>query len=1222
MNSYLKTSQHLFLELIMACIYVCAFVLVDISHIDGIGTHIRPLLLGVCSLAFFWRIIWNSALVIHGLGHVCMTALLDQDLRFIKSKNVLENRSFAELLESCIPGNPIFLPWIASGIQPWVSIGTENPQTIRFKALGGIAFNIIAILLLLPILSPLPIKGNLGAISVQLLASAWIWSHLFAALSSRSDIAAAISGSATCFYCGNFGFLGKRRPEDGHVLLPARAIKIYQTMGKETEIRGAQAGGGATFARDREGRPIFVGKKLVNRKRQNLTRALESAFSFTRRKAMAMGAKASEKVVVGAWHYRYGTSSPPAIVETHWHEWTPAKEADVWRVEQGEWICDRKWVNHRITHNGDFDAWKLFDQPVENIQLGLWLERVLHYPNAAIGDSPKIAGMMDLLVTQGRWSASLRLAYQMGVATSITEAFGGKHLSNDAPNTAPSEEQIEVWAAIAQAVFEKHSGTLLLPYADSMLEVSRQRLTSFEQALLQALLRDRKVKGWTRSQQSAFVKNAVYAFLHNNLYQAVKIFMSKAVGTFGLAAFSTLSEESLVLSALRQPMTTGFNVQDEYMVYASEPAAVDAVLVNNPRSYRLDLDQKRGEVAWVSADNITVYSISEDRERLSTELEQRWMPVQGNPYISPPAAGAKDPVEYDIQDISRVLAEVDSVWQDPTSYNRQSADYLAELLIERANVWRQEQRAAVNVQPDSNFSKRPLDLLITGTENSFWLGEQFAKDLLILFPGLQVQAISSNQVLRKLRDGHRKLRLGEHSIVLAISQSGQTFPTLQATQAFEALCQQQKIGELFLMTGELCSLMGSAISQYYYPDSSFTRRIFVNGSGRRMAEPATVAIAAAHASLTAILLNLSYQLRSRFPDRQGPFNMFLTKEHLLHLEQMKDNLLKSRVVSLTGSTFDRKPVKSVEHQTFVRGGQQWAAHIIEPLIVWAVHAAYIVVTVGLGVPPVQTLFHTVRASWLLPVATLTDILMYIFGPWLWAIGLRYLQKRSLMARTGNRTIVIGDVPWVHRLLQSYVSKLFSLSYGIASPSVHSSNPKDHFLHYFGHRITRGTLLFLGIPDGRYPVLKHDENAVIMTGQQASGVRHLRAGAEIVALGHNPAITHQGFQNAIVLASNPSTIPPDDYLSKPQIALEQLQESRFSAFERLLAGYVFFWALAKRVSSFPLLRYQHWKSQSRTRIMTTAAPIARTTFKRSKPKSLQMKVSAPSRENKSRKNRTL
>ena len=73
-----------------------------------------------------------------------------------------------------------------------------------------------------------------------------------------------------------------------------------------------------------------------------------------------------------------------------------------------------------------------------------------------------------------------------------------------------------------------------------------------------------------------------------------------------------------------------------------------------------------------------------------------------------------------------------------------------------------------------------------------------------------------------------------------------------------------------------------------------------------------------------------------------------------------------------------------------------------------------------------------------------------------------------------------------------------------------------------------------------------------------------------------------------------TSPTASHTSSAQVALEQLRESRFSAFERLLTVYVFFWALAKRVSSLPLLRYQHWKSQSRTRIMTTAAPIARVT----------------------------
>jgi hypothetical protein len=32
-------------------------------------------------------------------------------------------------------------------------------------------------------------------------------------------------------------------------------------------------------------------------------------------------------------------------------------------------------------------------------------------------------------------------------------------------------------------------------------------------------------------------------------------------------------------------------------------------------------------------------------------------------------------------------------------------------------------------------------------------------------------------------------------------------------------------------------------------------------------------------------------------------------------------------------------------------------------------------------------------------------------------------------------------------------------------------------------------------------------------------------------------------------------------------------------------------LAKKVASFPFLRYQYWKSQSRTRIATTAAPVS-------------------------------
>jgi hypothetical protein len=214
--------------------------------------------------------------------------------------------------------------------------------------------------------------------------------------------------------------------------------------------------------------------------------------------------------------------------------------------------------------------------------------------------------------------------------------------------------------------------------------------------------------------------------------------------------------------------------------------------------------------------------------------------------------------------------------------------------------------------------------------------------------------------------------------------------------------------------------------------------------------------------------------------------------------------------------------------------------------------------------------------------------------------LRYFQGRQLLARIGKRTLVIGDVPWVNQLLKSYVSKLFSLSYGIASLEVHAANPEDDLLHDYGHRVVRGTLLFLGVPDGRRSQkLKQKESAAIMTGKQADGVRNIDVGPEVVVMGSNPEIANKGFSNAIILESNDDCFyfRDDSFYFKDRNAedqkalIEELRESRFGAFERLLASYVFFWALAKKVASFPFLRYQHWKSQSRTKIMTTAAPVA-------------------------------
>ena len=48
-------------------------------------------------------------------------------------------------------------------------------------------------------------------------------------------------------------------------------------------------------------------------------------------------------------------------------------------------------------------------------------------------------------------------------------------------------------------------------------------------------------------------------------------------------------------------------------------------------------------------------------------------------------------------------------------------------------------------------------------------------------------------------------------------------------------------------------------------------------------------------------------------------------------------------------------------------------------------------------------------------------------------------------------MLILDAPFVHQLLEAYVSKLLALSYGVASVDVHSADPTDHFVHCFTHR---------------------------------------------------------------------------------------------------------------------------------------------------------------------------
>jgi len=1148
------------------------------------------------------RFIWNSAIAFHGLGHTIAIALADRDLSAINLSNILEHRNIADISKSLFPFQPIFIPHGDQSNVPYLSSG--KPQDIELKAIAGILFNLI-------------VATIFHSYADNLFAQAFFVANLIIAFCSLSDLEAFIAGEADYLYCGNFGLISLRKPDDEQKLLPDRLRTIALQMGQETEVRGEQAGGGLVVAKNNDS-TVFVGKKVVNRKRGNLTKSLEAAFASIRNRAIAAGIKPLS-TVMGVWHYRYATSgTAPSELETHWHEWMKARNESVWQFTGRQWICETKNVHHRITHNGDFDSWEIFDRQIKNTTLGLWLERVLHTSNAAKGDSPKIAGMMDLLITQGMWYSSVRLAYQQAISTCIEDAFDGQKPTAAALNTAPSQEDLHTWAEIFEGVFSFQISDLKPSDADKITPNYLKKSVKLRQALIEALSNHSSTKSWTKLQLISLIKFTLEAFFNNDLYRATQIFIDRAKGSFGLVTVSTLLESELVLCAKGQPITVGFNWEQGYMVYASEPAAVDRVLLNKSQSFRLDLDPKNGEVAKVSAKDITVYSLTQQQEVGVLHLKQRWISMMEHPhlaYIKPVQTG-EDPVAEDLNSIPKVLHQIRTDWENPTSLNRRSADYLIYLLTEKVQRFEKRQRLMFKAGLISKIRTMPtVDILITGEENSLWIGEKFTQDLKVVFPFLNIVTTSANQILQQLDRGFGQLNIGKDSLVLAITQSGQTFSTVQVINVFDHLSSQGTIGELFILTGEISSFINSTqgkgglttIGHSSFVDNDNHRyRIFVNGSDRRTAEPSTLAVAAALQTLTELLFYLAKQMRHDFPNC-NPLGMTLTTESLMVLAMMKEDFLSRNVLGIIGTNSQGESIKSTTNQALLKNGRHWANHVTETPLVWAIHALYIVISVGWTIPfghplpLVKTLLGLILnaialspelTAFLTPIITIADIGVYIFGAWLWTLIIRCYQGRQLLARTGKRTLVIGDVTWLNKMLQAYVSKLFSLSYGIATIEVHSANPQDHLLHAFGHRVVRGTLIWLGIPDGRRSKEQQAaENAVIMTGKQANGVRNLNISAEIVAIGHSPRIAQQNFSKSLVLDSNNDGIYfRNAAVTEQKEQIEQLRESCFGSFERLLTGYVFFWAMAKKVASFPLLKYEHWKSQSRTKVMTTASPV--------------------------------
>ena len=1209
---------------------------ISIPRLNVVGTHYWPevaaVLLGfggmgsasdrgamafigvVLILSIVIRTGWNAAVLLHGLGHTLLIATVDRNGRALSIDNIAEHQSLQTLACSLMPFQWIGSPWAWGTALPWVHIGDPVAWKLRIKATGGLVLNGAAVAWALAAIQ----SADFNLAQHTGLLPSWLRSSMVGSLlvsngvllvCSRTDWAALLSGHAGCFHCGNFGFIAERDTISANELLSPQGIKRFQTMGRETEIRGEQAGGGLVLACDEAGHIRFVGEKLVNTKRQNLTLHLESAFARKRRQAIRAGYRPLNSGITAAWHYRFGTSGPPSVLETHWHEWCPARVDRIWEQHDGQWSATQKNINHRITHNGDFEGFNLFNRIVDYETLGLWLERVLHVANKTLGDSPKIAGMLDLLICKGNWYSAVRLGYQMAIAQDVSAAFGGMTPTRSAPQTAPSRSTLEHWASIFETCFEDFAKT----YSERGWNDDKLRRQQLQRRIHHNLNRDSRLSMNGADRLRNLIDETVNAFLDNDPEHASRLFLTQARGSFGLVTLSTLTPDRVVLGCLGQPLSTGFDPEDRVSLYASEPASIDASLALRPQAFRIDLNQNTGEVAVLTSTGLSIYSLSDMRDLSEAESLARKLHYKKHPHLQPnhPSPEArKDPVGADLRDIPWMLHAIKDDWINPSSLNRQSADYFINILIAKAHHLLDKQALLNKVGLDPSLAKSGhLDLLVTGVENSLWVGGQFAKDLASVFPLLTIKTLSSNQVLQNLQHDFDGLGLARQTVVLAISQSGQTFCTRQVMEACDLLVREDVIREVFVLTGEPTSFVGSSMMQSACAGEPFSRRLFNSGGGRRTSEPATASVAALHQTLTELLFCLCRQIQLAFPD-QRPLGMTLSSRSLFVLEGMEDHLFLQSVVNIIGADCQRERKPTRLSSQIVEGGRHWGLHVLEQPIAWAIQALYVAITVGWAIPfghtipPMQTVWSALidafglNSDWLLiqvlsGALAIADLGIYIFGPWIWTIGLRLAQGRQVLARTGKRTLVIGETPWVHQILGNFVSKLFSLSYGVASLEVQVADPQDDLVHSYAHRVVRGTLLFLGIPDGRCSELQHsEETAAMMAGRQAHGIQNLKTGPEILLVGSNPLIGTKAFAKGIVLPS-PVHKACEEFGSNRQgdKVMESLRESRFGSFRRLLASYIFFWSMAKTVANLPLLKYEFWKSQSRTKVMTTAAPVS-------------------------------
>jgi hypothetical protein len=236
------------------------------------------------------------------------------------------------------------------------------------------------------------------------------------------------------FYCGNFGMIMLSHCWFKNSETKTAALDTLQQMVEVTMMRGAQSGGVVAYcpseSKDKSGSDTFTPSKamrsrVVNKKRTDLSKLVRSKVEKDLLKAMVPPPSTFQqcadsfipRMLVG--HTRFATSSLSTLDGTHPHQWTPPSQRRIYAIDrspsEGPSVVS---VENFITHNGDFDFYQSHDKTYELEIIQEWLSVVTETETPALVDSCAIAGMVDILRTQGCFGLSARYALVLGIDSS------------------------------------------------------------------------------------------------------------------------------------------------------------------------------------------------------------------------------------------------------------------------------------------------------------------------------------------------------------------------------------------------------------------------------------------------------------------------------------------------------------------------------------------------------------------------------------------------------------------------------------------------------------------------------------------------------------------------------------------------------------------------------------------------------------------------------------